>query len=151
MVLAEHNGRPVMAYCEHKGGRVLVLSSLSAFSQRHISEEHNAALLDNILHHLLYFTPPAQVPLRSEAIRADVHEPEQGQPEPAHPSLDLHRAVHPPGTSAAGANATLQSQEAAMPPTAEFAEPSTECSDDCLTELDEDETDECEDWDSDYT
>jgi hypothetical protein len=41
-VLAEHNGRPVLAYCEHKDGRVVVLSSLSAFSQRHIGEHNNA-------------------------------------------------------------------------------------------------------------
>jgi hypothetical protein len=151
MVLAEHNGRPVMAYCEHKGGKVLVLSSLSAFSQRHIAEGHNAALLDNILRHLLHFTPPAQVPLQPETLPADVHEPEQGQPEPADRPLDHDQAVHVPGTMAAGATATLQSQGPTISPNAESAGPSTECSDDCLTELDGDETDECEDWDSDYT
>ena len=52
-VLAEHQGRPVLAYCECQAGRVIAMSSLSAFSQQYIDERDNAILLKNILNSFL--------------------------------------------------------------------------------------------------
>jgi hypothetical protein len=80
IVLAEHNGRAVMAYCEHKNGRVLVLSSLSAFSQRHVDDQDNGILLDNILHHLLHFAPPEQAQTPPESSDAEVKESAEERP-----------------------------------------------------------------------
>ena len=52
-VLAEHQGRPVLAYCECQAGRVVAMSSLSALSQQYIDERDNAVLLKNILNNFL--------------------------------------------------------------------------------------------------
>ena len=48
-VLAEHQGRPVLAYCECQAGHVVAMSSLSAFSQQYIDKRDNAVLLKNII------------------------------------------------------------------------------------------------------
>ena len=52
-VIAEHEGRPVLAYCECQAGRVVAMSSLSAFSQQYIDEGDNPILLKNILNSFL--------------------------------------------------------------------------------------------------
>ena len=53
LVLAEHEDRPVLAYCKYQAGRVVAMSSLSAFSQQYIDEGDNAILLENILNSFL--------------------------------------------------------------------------------------------------
>ena len=53
IVLAQYEGRPVLAYSEYEEGRVVVLSSLCALSNRYIGAKDNATLLENILNHLL--------------------------------------------------------------------------------------------------
>jgi hypothetical protein len=52
VVIARHEGRPVLAYSEHELGRVAVLSSLSAFSNKYIEREDNLTLLKNLLKYL---------------------------------------------------------------------------------------------------
>ena len=52
-ILAEHKGQPVLAYCEYQAGRVIAMSSLSAFSRQYIGEGDNAILLENILNSFL--------------------------------------------------------------------------------------------------
>jgi len=52
-VLAEHKGRPVLAYCEYEAGRVVAMSGLSAFSRKYIDDGDNAILLENILNSFL--------------------------------------------------------------------------------------------------
>jgi len=171
IVLAECNGRPVMAYCEHKDGRVLVLSSLSAFSQRYIGEQHNAALLDNIVDHLLHFVPPTTAPSPSETGRAESEEPAQRKPAPAADrSQDDDQSWQEPDTTVGGVTPALHTdQETAQqayavhpvedyeatprgqekePPARDWASPGTEYVSDYLTELDEDQAEEYDSWDS---
>jgi len=52
VVIARHEGRPVVAYSEHEAGRVVVLSSLSAFSNDYIEQHDNRTLLENLLTYL---------------------------------------------------------------------------------------------------
>ncbi len=174
IVLAEHNGRPVMAYGEHKGGRVLVLSSLSAFSGRHVGDQDNAILLDNILRHLLHFVPPEQTRMPSQIGPAQFEEPaEEKVPGPIDSSGSRHQAIGMPGATMAGetptpeapervthhANVvsaprvqddTLRFDEPGVQPAEELAAPGTGYEDDYVSELDEDETDEYDDWDDAY-
>jgi hypothetical protein len=49
ITLAEHEGRPIIAYSECDGGRVIVLSNLSVFSNKFIDSEDNPTLLKNII------------------------------------------------------------------------------------------------------
>ena len=65
IVLAQYEGRPVLAYSEYEKGRVVVLSSLCALSNRYIGAKDNATLLENILNHLLI---PRIVAVSSERI-----------------------------------------------------------------------------------
>jgi hypothetical protein len=60
VVLAYHEARPVLAYCEYEKGQVVVLSSLVAFSGKYIDRASNSVLLDNILHHLLRTQPAGE-------------------------------------------------------------------------------------------
>ncbi len=52
IVLVEHEDRPIMAYAEWDGGRVVVLSNLSLFSNEFIESEDNLTLLENIINFL---------------------------------------------------------------------------------------------------
>ncbi len=52
VAVARYQGRPVLAYCAHQQGQVVVLSSLAAFSDKFIDRADNAVLLDNILRQL---------------------------------------------------------------------------------------------------
>ena len=101
-VLAEHQGRAVMAYAEHEEGRVIVLSSLSAFSQKCLEEKDNPVLLDSILRYLLHWAPhygetrPAREPVPSESVAAPEVLPEPGSlPAAGGPSALRHEGPYP--------------------------------------------------------
>jgi len=116
IVLAEHDGRPVMAYCEHEHGRVLVLSNLAAFSQRHIEDKDNAILLSNTLQHLLHFEPPPKLRPQAQDAAAEVKAttPEQPPPPFVRAPSSIH-AVGRPSTSAPGHTAEDEPAEAGAP------------------------------------
>jgi hypothetical protein len=170
VVLAEHGGRAVMACCAHGDGRVLVLSSLSAFSQRHIEDKDNPVLLSNILHYLLRFAPPAkpsQSPVREAT---EIAEPavEQATP-PMERSTDGAPDIGLPGSSLAGRTTAttgaerapyrpsipsasgalgrpLPAQEPAAPGEDRFAALPSDDVDESTTAIEPDETDESDEW-----
>lgn len=74
--LAKHDGRPVIACREHGQGRVVVMSSLSAFSGKYIDHQGNSALLRNALDYLLAGKAAGEeLPAEKEAPQAQA-EPE---------------------------------------------------------------------------
>jgi hypothetical protein len=66
--LAKHDGRSVLACREHGRGRLVVISSLSAFSSQHIDRKGNSALLRRIMDYLLADRPmPEEAPEGKQA------------------------------------------------------------------------------------
>jgi hypothetical protein len=162
IALAEHGERPVMAYCEHKDGRVLVLSSLSAFSERYIVEQHNTVLLDNILRHLLHFLPPQTTQAPSEASDSEFDVPAKEQPGPYDGPAEDERPIHAPGPSATrdahthrrpertAYGTTVAPSDGEQKDERGFDETGAEGGDERGSEADFDEADDSGDWDDAY-
>lgn len=80
VVLAELEGQPVMAYCVYEKGRVVVMSSLSAFSQKYIEKNDVQTLLKNILEYLLGPHPVIDAPPVVKETKPQISKPVEKRP-----------------------------------------------------------------------
>ena len=60
ILLATHEGHPVLACCESGKGRVVVVASVWLFAEKYIEETDNSTLMQNIMTYLLTLTPASE-------------------------------------------------------------------------------------------